>query len=271
MTGAGCARLGLAAVAVAMMSCGASATQQEVPAAGSGCADRLAPAADEAEVRPLVVLVERNPWAAVIGSDSPRFALYSDGLVIYRREDGFRSVRLDPRELEALRERLDVPVLGCALGRHGPENLTDQPEEDFHIGRGGALSLISVYGAIEPGRAPQGTPRQVVAAYATLTGFAHPRAQPWMPERVEVMIWPYEHARSATRWPAGWPTLTSPGTMRRGESYSLFVAAADYPRVSSFLRASQENGAIEIDGRKWSAATRFPFPLESHWMRPRQR
>ena len=32
---------------------------------------------------PLIVLIERDPWLMVIGSDSPSFALYDDGTLIY--------------------------------------------------------------------------------------------------------------------------------------------------------------------------------------------
>ena len=37
---------------------------------------------------PLVVLIETNPWLWVLGSDSPIFALYDDGLVIFTKKEG---------------------------------------------------------------------------------------------------------------------------------------------------------------------------------------
>jgi hypothetical protein len=36
---------------------------------------------------PLVLLTEYNPWAMAIGSDTPTFALYADGTVIYWQGD----------------------------------------------------------------------------------------------------------------------------------------------------------------------------------------
>ena len=38
------------------------------------------------EPRPLVVLLEFDPWQMVIGSDVPTFVLYDDGTIIYRNE-----------------------------------------------------------------------------------------------------------------------------------------------------------------------------------------
>src|SRR5438105_1046835 len=35
--------------------------------------------------QPLLVLWESSPWRMVIGSDTPTFAFYSDGRVIYQR------------------------------------------------------------------------------------------------------------------------------------------------------------------------------------------
>ncbi len=40
-----------------------------------------------AEPKPLLVILDRNPWLDVIGSDSPIYAVYDDGTVIYSLED----------------------------------------------------------------------------------------------------------------------------------------------------------------------------------------
>ena len=39
---------------------------------------------------PLVILIERNPWLAVTGSDSPTFALYETGLVVFLNREARR-------------------------------------------------------------------------------------------------------------------------------------------------------------------------------------
>lgn len=72
------------------------------------CPDRLQAGQSVDRVQPLIVLVETDPWLMAIGSDSPRFALYDDGLVIYRHEREYRSVRLADEERRALLASIDV-------------------------------------------------------------------------------------------------------------------------------------------------------------------
>lgn len=231
------------------------------------CPDRLQAGGSTDRVRPLVVLVETEPWAMVIDSDSPRFALYSDGLVIYRHGREYRSVRLGDEERRVLLASLDVESLACFTGGHGNTAVTDQPYHNLFLGRGGPLSLVSVYGARFD---PSAVPPPVAAANARLAAFDHPGAHTWLPERIEVMIWPYEYAPDASiDWPADWPGLNSEHAVRRGDAYSIFVPAADRQRLIAFLGTRRERGAVRIGGRKWAASIRLPFPMERMWMRPR--
>jgi hypothetical protein len=239
----------------------AMAQQQSAP-----CPDRLEPAGPTDRVRPLIVLVETEPWLMVIGSDSPRFALYSDGLVIYRHGREYRSVRLSDEERRALLASLDVESLACFTGFHGNTAATDQPYHNLFLGRGGSLSLVSVYGAQFDRSA---VPQALAAVHARLAAFDHPGAQTWLPERIEVMIWPYEYAPDASiEWPADWPGLDSEHAVRRGDGYSIFVPGAELARLVAFLGTRRERGAVRIGGHKWAAGLRFPFPVERMWMRP---
>jgi hypothetical protein len=232
------------------------------PASQSQCVDRLAPAETGGGAKPLVVLVESNPWAMVIGSDSPRFALYSDGVVIYQTAAGYHSVKLSETESKELQAALDVGALACALGDYKTTDWTDQNTESLFIGRGGALAAISVYG--DP--ASSKVPSAMRSAYARLSRFDRSDARPWLPENIEVMVWPYEYAPDASIvWPREWPGLDSPNTVRRGDSYSIFLPSVDYARLIAFLKGRRGKGAVEIGGRKWAAAIRMPFPQEMEW------
>src|SRR5947207_391514 len=57
-------------------------------AGSSDCSNLLDTPKERDAGRPVLVLVETDPWAMVLGSDSPRFALYENGLAIYRTQDG---------------------------------------------------------------------------------------------------------------------------------------------------------------------------------------
>jgi hypothetical protein len=81
------------------------------------------------------------------------------------------------------------------------------------------------------------------------------------------MIWPYDYApEPSIIWPSEWPGLQSERTIRRGESYSVYVPSADLDALRDFLRSRNERGAVEIDGAKWAVSLRTPFPGEESWM-----
>ena len=219
---------------------------------------------------PVIVLLENDPWAEVIGSDSPSFALYEDGMLIQRAATGFRMTRLNDGELERIVAALKLDALSRFYGRFEAEDATDQPEQDLLIYRGERPIFVSVYGSLKDSKNRSKIPRAVVAAYDALSAFNHPQSRPWLPENVEVMIWPYEHARDASiKWPREWPGLANPKTVKRGEdSFSIYIPSAKLPEIRAFLKRRSAKGAVEIDGRKWSASIRFPFPQERLWMAP---
>lgn len=230
----------------------------------------IASAAQEAgEVRPLVVLLEQDPWLMVIGSDSPRFALYDDGTVIYRTDAGYKWVKLDATERAALAARLDIGVLSCNAGYHALSAASDQKTENLILFGNDRRVVLSIYGSLDDGEVRSMLPPSLIDTYDALAHFDHPRARGWLPERIEVMLWPYPHAVEApVAWPKRWPGLHDSGTIARHEdSYSVFLPSARRDELIAFLRSRKPRGAIEIEGRKWSAGIRYPFPGERLWSR----
>lgn len=227
-----------------------------------------AAAREGAAPRPLVVLLETNPWLMAVGSDSPSFALYDDGTVIYLADDRFMSAKLSADERDQLAASLDLPVLASLAGHYERSLATDQPTEYFFIFATEEPKVVSVYGSLKPGSMEARTPPPIIRAYDRLRAFRHRDARNWLPEKIEVMIWPYEYApQPSIDWPSGWPGLSDPTTIRRGnDAYSLFVPSADYPALTAFLKTRNAKGAVKIDGHKWTASIRFPFPGERSWM-----
>jgi hypothetical protein len=218
--------------------------------------------------KPLIVLLEANPWLMAIGSDSPSFALYDDGTAIYVTETGYKSVKLDAAECDALVASVNPGALAGVAGRYDiARGVSDQPTEYLFVYGAGAPKVISVYGSLAGGNAGS-APAPIGAAYKILRGFSRPDAKDWLPERIEVMIWPYEYAPEASiDWPQDWPGLDDPTTVKRGkDSYSLYLPSADYPALNAFLETRKEKGAVRIGGHKWTASIRFPFPQEATWM-----
>lgn len=217
--------------------------------------------------KPLVVLVETNPWLMVTGSDSPSFALYDDGQAIYLTDGGYKTVKLDDTELSKLIDRLDLGTLACLNESYDPATATDQPTETLTIFNGDRRSSVSVYGSMKSPSVRSKIPEPFVSAYDMLRAFHRPDARDWLPDKIEVMVWPYEYAPGTSIiWPKNWPALDDASTVKRGDSYSIFVPAADYPALTRFLGSRQKKGAVEIGGKKWAVSTRFPFSGERDWM-----
>ncbi|HET6408314.1 MAG TPA: hypothetical protein VFG14_10580, partial [Chthoniobacteraceae bacterium] len=142
--------------------------------------------------------MEQDPWAMVFGADTPAFALYGDGTVIYRTGESYRSVKLSRRELAEFVADLNLAALSTFAKHYQTVSYTDAGTEVMFVFGAGKPSVISVYGPLAAPGAPNPIPKKVVSAYDRMRAFDHPKAQAWLPDKIEVMIWPYEYAPEAS-------------------------------------------------------------------------
>ncbi len=223
--------------------------------------------APEKTLKPLVLLTVYNPWLMVIGSDEPTFALYDNGLVIYQRlgpadAPEFASVRLTAAEFKALKAELKIDKDLYALDANKDYyTKTDQPTNvirlfDPVLGE----KVISIYGDLyaDPEARQMAAPKRLIDLFDTLTGYSHPKAETWLPDHFEVMLWSYDTS-DAVAWPEDWPTLNDPTTVKRDSVYSLYVDIKDYGR---YVELQQTANALRLDGKNWSFSARFPLPHE---------
>lgn len=218
---------------------------------------------------PLVVMLSSDPWLAVIGSDSPAFALYSDGTAIFRTKAGFESTKLDRNREAAFDGAFANPSLAALAGGYEAASVTDQPENTLLVYESKKPVYISVYGSLDDKSVREKVPAEVVKVFDQIRHFRPLGAKEWLPDKIEVMVWPYEYAPDRSIiWPKQWPDLADPTTRKRGDSFSLFLASSELPALKAFLASQKEKGAIEINGKKFAASIRFPFPHEALWMAP---
>ena len=252
---------------------------------------RAAPAA--AGRRPLLVMVAQDPWLMVIGSDSPAFALYDDGLLIYRqrpadRKAPYRSLVLGTEERKQLLSTMftgePFPFRELDDGYEVTQT-TDQPLTTVYTWLDGERRAVTVYG-LNP-RPPEKrwagmseeerqdlvkgprakTPQPFLRVFDHLIDYRDARAEPWLPERVEVMVWPFDSKMDPLAWPEKWPDLDHPTTRKRGEAYSIYLEVERLENLRALLRKRQMTQAILINGKKWAISYRFPFPGERAWVR----
>jgi hypothetical protein len=222
---------------------------------------------------PLVVMLESDPWRMVIGSDSPSFAMYDDGTVIFATDTGYKTTKLDGSARDALLRDLQIEGLSSVSGGYRASDWTDQPTTALLVYRKEGPAYISIYGSLKDDEVRSKVPEIILAATDKLHSFGVVGVDQsnWQPDKIEVMVWPYEYApEPSIIWPVRWPGLKASDTKKRGEdSFSIYIPSAELPELKAFLKTRKAKGAVEIDGKKWSVSYRLPFPQEQLWMAPK--
>jgi hypothetical protein len=227
----------------------------------------------EDERKPLVLLYEYNPWAMVLGSDSPAFALYDDGLLIFIASNSegraeYVSHVLSETELADFMAALPVKQFYELRPDYELDSMTDQPTNVITVWDKERWKTVRVYGNLQrAGR--DGDPQAFIEIYGKLKSYSDKRATRWMPERVELMIWPFENAGTPLLWPKSWPDTTHPTTKKRNSNkdsinYSIYLTPSHYESLRKQIE-SKGADALLINKRKWAFSFRFPFPNEDSW------
>jgi hypothetical protein len=233
---------------------------------------------------PIAILIQTDPWSMVIGSDTPRVAIYENGEVIFAKKVGddlmYHHVTLAQKELQELRGKIKplLDVKNLEPWYDLAPNVTDQPEAMFYLRDGEREIATSVYGLMAEGtelpaytrfaNGPEATPPPdaLLKVHKFLTTLDFPQSTEWQPEYVEVMLWDYSYSpESSIVWPKDWPSLDSERTAKRGDSYSIFLDGALLGKLREFLSTRNQKGAVEVAGKKFAASYRFVFPGEPVW------
>ncbi len=225
--------------------------------------------------KPLAVLIGTDPWAMVIGSDTPHCVIYDDHVALFARRDGVYRHQLTDQEFgELMKYITPVTDLKSVKGYFDlAPNVTDQPEAKLYLDIVGKTVATTVYGlmpddtklpayTVFPGkRKSDKLPTELARLYKFLLTLDYPNSERWTPRYIEVMIWPYEYASDESiRWPGGWPSLDSERADKRGDSYSIFLDGQLLSQLQQFVKSRKERGAVELGGHKWAVEYRSRLP-----------
>jgi hypothetical protein len=218
---------------------------------------------------PLFVLVEYDPWRMVIGSDSPTFVLYDDGLVIFvrRNKQGnpeYAATRLTGDDFVKLRANLAGNDPFFVLKAHYDLLLpSDQPSNVitlWNTKRG--AKQVSVYGDLRHSKEARDlAPQPFVRLFDKAVSYTNPEATSWRPEKFEVIVWETQRS-DAVPWPKDWPDLNDPTTIKRGKVYSLYL---EWSKLTTFRTLTHNGHALLINGKTWAFSLRYPLPSEEAW------
>lgn len=218
---------------------------------------------DTVEDAPIVLWTGSDPWLHVIGADSPSFALYESGRVIYRdpeSQDGPRwlTVVLDHGQVAEFIDALDVDGFLELDGYIELAGATDQPTDRFIIQTEGCIAAVSAYGLNGYGAEP--APEALERVHAAISGFRHADAVEWQPSTYEVTL-SLSDRSAQFDWADEWPGLDHPAAWaRRDDAFSLYFSPDHHAALLKIL----EDGPryAELDERVWQVNFRIPFPHE---------
>jgi len=227
------------------------------------------PALAEGPIHPLIMLTEYDPWAMVVGSDTPSFALYNDGTLIYWGERNktkqYLSVRLGGEDTMSLLKSIKPEELGKLQTSYELSQWTDQPTSVliFWMPGPSGNKKISVYGPLRGlSTRPEGLPEVLWSALRSLLSYDNPKAAPWTPAYVEVMLWPFDYAKESLDWPAAWPDLNDSKTVKHNTLYSIYIGSSHLEEIRAFRARLKPTQAVKLNNKKWAMEIRFPFPHE---------
>ena len=216
--------------------------------------------------KPLLVLLETNPWLMVIGSDSPSFVLYDSGKLIYTIIENNNLKRhltvLSQDEMKDFIEYLTIDKSIYDLEDFIESSTwTDQPFTIIYLDIVKTKKIV-VYGSIARNpEARNNTPFAFIQLYDKIKNYTNENSVEWIPPKIEIMFWDYDYAPNKRDWIDGFPDLNSPSTINHGNDfYSVFIDGNKYEILVNYLRNMGEREAVEINGKKMAISYRIPFP-----------
>ena len=230
---------------------------------------------------PVAILIEHNPWAMVIGADTPRTAVFRDGTIIRLQQSRLFVSKVTGGERDRLLRAIEPSWLFWRLrdDYNVMPNVTDQITTELVINEPKQWKRVQVYGySPDPWESPGSTtfyggprpdslPREVKRLSELLVSLKPAHEVEWEPHYLEVMLWPYEYSpETPLPWPSEWPNLKSPWAFARGDSWSVILDGSQRSKLEAFVAKRGERQAIALDGHKWAIAWR-PVTPGGHWAR----
>lgn len=242
--------------------------------------------------KPLLVLYEHDPWMFIVGSDQVSFAIYEDGLVLFRRHakdlvTTFEA-HLPPPRAVALATRWAATLHG-APDHFAVVHASDHPTAVVVFRQALEWSMRSAYGFVREdqriaipsassaplryGQHIRTAPERIALdaseqrfrdVYAELVAFDPDDERVWRPDELELLFQDLGTKGAGYPWPAALPAL--PGSLvdhAAGRVTRCVIPAASERQIESFRR-QLKGRAIRYAGRDWRMHVRSYAPDEAY-------
>ena len=211
--------------------------------------------------KPLIWLIDYNPWAMFIGADVPYFTLYESGQVIYVKSHQFRLAMLSATDVAAMVSDFQLSDTFFAHDRYIQTSEADDLHTRVLFVNLDTLKSFGIYGFYS-----DQLPQAFQHVFDKAGAFSDDRSKEWLPDKVEVMLTDYAHSPvTPVPWPEGWPDLHSPdsrhwnGNGRIGGG-RIYLPIKYFPKLQQLASKMKEKQALLINGRKYSFGYRLVPP-----------
>lgn len=229
------------------------------------------------EARPILVLYETNALTFYPFSESPAFALYDNGEVIFTRKDPqgndirYFHEKLEKEEFfEFIRKAEFDTILDESGENKSYSDASDQPLNYVYRFSSKSVWFYRYYGDLRsPGStARKQAPQRLIQLFDRLAQYAPLRGlQEWSPDRYELIAQCKDTKEATAPWPRNIPDLNSASTKKMDETISSLFLTKDQFQVYQAARAKKSaDRNFRISGRSCFLVTRIPFPHEDLWM-----
>lgn len=228
----------------------------------------FAQATNEKYGRPIIALIETDPWLMVIGSDVPTFVLYENGQIIYKKifnkKTKYFEITNDKETTQKIIKSFGITdSLMKQQDYIEASTSTDQPNNILLLNFS-PVRQLTVYGQLRnlKNEARLKTPKDFLKVYDNIIKFEDNEAKEWMPNTFEVLATRYSYApEKSLNWNSEWNDIKSETTVKRNEDlYSIYLDKKYYKEFVNLLKSIKEKQAVEINGEKYSLTYRLPFP-----------
>jgi len=256
--------------------CGAIVT---VLGCGPGPGPRVLSVVSDGQGLLRLAVLQNSYWGG--GFDRPLFLVFQDGAVIFPRSSDrgipltYYILQLNSRGIDSLMASLGVDSILSAVDTlyDFAPNVSDQQSLYFLAPTSAGHQVVQLRSAWrERDSLDARVPFPLANLFKRLRSFDTTFAGPWVPDSIQVSIWPYEYATDNPpgSWLADWPSLSSPRWARHEDAlvkevWTLNLPFVEHPRLDSLLSGLRQKQALGISGRKWAIDYRWILPHEREW------
>lgn len=224
---------------------------------------------------PILVLYEANHWTFYPHSESPVFALYDDGTIIFstKKESGFNlSYAYEVLDSSSFLKLIDDLNYSEVLSKEEYNNTlvkyTSQPQNYFYYFEGNTRYTYYYYGSLRKDKkSRKKASRKVIELFDKLAYYQSDSAKEWRPELYELMVQTRDGDEGVV-WNDGLPDFNSSTTVMRDSSfYSLYLLPDEFKIYEKLNEKKSKDASFVINGKECFIIVRYPFPKESYWMK----